>query len=342
VRAAEIAQGGALMKRLSTLVMAVVAAAMGWFVLQQLQHGGLKGLSIPGLPFGPQTSTQPTPPRGNNTIRVATFNIQVFGESKLNDPEVMQIIVAILKNFDLIAIQEVRSVSQDVLPQLIELLNANRQYRYDYALGPRLGRTSSKEQYAFVFDTQTIEIDRYKLYTVDDPDDLLHREPLVGWFRARGPAPDQAFTFSLATVHTDPDEVDHELDVLDDVFFKVRDDPERREDDVILVGDFNAKAASLRELGRIKGLVKVVTGETPTNTLHTAQYDNILFHETATSEFTGRGGVFDFLREYNLTLQQAERVSDHMPVWAEFSVFEGGRPGPLAARPERTGAFQAR
>jgi endonuclease/exonuclease/phosphatase family metal-dependent hydrolase len=329
------------MKRLSSLAVALAAAAIGWFVLQQWQHGGLKGLSISGLSLGPQTGTRPPPPRGNETIRVATFNIQVFGESKLNDPEVMQIIVTILKNFDLIAIQEVRSVSQDVLPQLIELLNADRQYRYDYALGPRLGRTSNKEQYAFVFDTQTIEIDRYKLYTVDDPDDLLHREPLVGWFRARGPAPEQAFTFSLASIHTDPDEVDHELDVLDDVFFKVRDDPERREDDVILAGDFNAKATSLRELGRIKGLVKVVSGQTPTNTRHTAQYDNILFHQTATSEFTGRGGVFDFLREYNLTLQQAERVSDHLPVWAEFSVYEGGRSGPLAARSDRRSTFQA-
>jgi deoxyribonuclease-1-like protein len=324
------------MKRLASMFLAVVAAAIGWFVLQQLQANGWKGISLPSLSTAVvATSTQPPPPRGNDTIRVATFNIQVFGESKLNDAETMQTIVAILKNFDLVAIQEVRAVSQDVIPQLVALLNADGRFRYDYALGPRLGRTTSKEQYAFIFDMATIEIDRYKLYTVDDPDDLLHREPLVGWFRARGPSPEQAFTFSLAAVHTDPDEADRELDVLDDVFFAVRDDVQRREDDVIMVGDFNAKEASLRELGRIKGLVKVVRGETPTNTLHNAQYDNILFHETATSEFNGRGGVFDFLRDYNLTLDQAERVSDHLPVWAEFSVYEGGRAGPIAARPEQ-------
>jgi deoxyribonuclease-1-like protein len=327
------------MKSLSSLVMAVVAAVVGWFLLQQYQAGGLQGLSIPGLSLSPTTSTQPPPPRGNDTIRIATFNIQVFGEAKLNDPEAMQVIVAILQNFDLVAIQEVRAVSQDILPQLLELLNAGGKYRYDYALGPRLGRSNSKEQYAFVFDTQSIELDRYKLYTVDDPDDLLHREPLVGWFRARGPAAEQAFTFSLANVHTDPDEVDQELDVLDDVFFKVRDDPQRGEDDAILVGDFNAKATALRQLGSIKGLAKVVTGETPTNTLKNAQYDNMLFHETATSEFTGRGGVFDFMRQYNLTLQQAERISDHMPVWAEFSVFEGGRAGPVASRPASPTGF---
>jgi deoxyribonuclease-1-like protein len=324
------------MKRLPSFLLTAFVLAVGWFLLQHGQQSGWKGLSIPGLTGS--ASMQAPPPRGNDTIRVATFNIQVFGEAKLNDPEAMRIIVAIVKNFDLVAIQEIRAVSQDILPQLIAQLNAGGRY-YDYAIGPRLGRSNSREQYAFVFDTQTIEMDRYKLYTVDDPDDLLHREPLVGWFRARGPSPEQAFTFSLATIHTDPDEADQELDVLDDVFFRIRDDPQRGEDDVILVGDFNAKASRLRQLGQIKGLIPIVFGETPTNTLHNAQYDNILFQETATGEYTGRSGVFDFIREYNLTLQQAERISDHLPVWAEFSVFEGGRGGPLAARRSSTTGF---
>ena len=105
----------------------------------------------------------------------------------------MDTIVSILQNFDLIAIQEVRSVSQDVLPRLVAMLNAGGKYQYDYAIGPRLGRTISKEQYAFVFDTATIEIDRNQLYTVvEEQGDRLHREPLVGWFRARGPVPQQA------------------------------------------------------------------------------------------------------------------------------------------------------
>ncbi len=325
------------MKRMIWLALVGLALWAGYQGFGTLQKGSgsgkLREILSSILSSGPPTTTVGAPPpRGNDTIRIATFNIRVFGESKLNDPQAMQAIVAILRNFDLVAIQEVRAVSQDILPQLIAHLNAGGKYHYDYAIGPRLGRTSSKEQYAFVFDLASIEIDRHQLYTIDDPDRLLHRPPLVGWFRARGPVPEQAFTFSLVTVHTDPDEVDVELDVLDDVFFKVRDDG-RNEDDVILLGDFNASESHLRQLGQVAGLVKVVTGQTPTNTLRNAQYDNILFHQTATAEFTGRGGVFDFLRDYNLTLQQAERVSDHMPVWAEFSVYEGGRPGSIAARP---------
>jgi endonuclease/exonuclease/phosphatase family metal-dependent hydrolase len=325
------------MKRMSWLVIAGAGLMLGFFASAALREGGQ--LPIPdwlgklARPQGGGLSSSAPPPRGNDTIRVASFNIQVFGEAKLADEEAMRSIASILQNFDLVAIQEVRAVSQEVLPRLVERLNAGGKYQYDYALGPRLGRSSSKEQYAFVFDMATIEIDRNKLYTVDDRDDLLHRPPLVGWFRARGPGPEQAFTFSLATIHTDPEEADLELDVLDDVFYAVRDDPARREDDVILLGDFNARGDGLRQLGQVPGLVRVVTGSTPTNTLQTAQYDNILFHGAATSEFTGRGGVYDFLRGFNLSQQQAERISDHLPVWAEFSVFEGGRHGPIAARP---------
>ena len=320
------------MRKHSPLILAVVAALIGWFVVQS---GGLKGLKLPfDLPFDLPTANAPPPPRGNETIRIASFNIQVFGESKLQNPRAMQAIVAILKQFDVVAIQEVRAESQEIMPRLIALLNADGQFQYDYVIGPRLGRTASKEQYAFVFDMATIEVDRSQLYTLDDPDDLLHREPLVGWFRARGPEAGQAFTFSLANVHTDPDEVGRELDALQQAFFAVRDDG-RMEDDVIMLGDFNAAGDKLKKLGQIGGLERVIVGKTPTNTRGTDQYDNILFHSTATTEYTGRGGVYDFLREpqNNFTLEQALEISDHLPIWAEFSVFEGGRPGPVATAP---------
>src|SRR5262249_52438840 len=128
----------ARMKRLFQLIVGALAVVGGWYAVQQANEHGLTNISLPGLTNA--GNAQP-PSRGNETIRLATFNIQVFGESKLNDAEAMRTIVAILKNFDLIAIQEVRSVSQDILPQLISLLNADG-HHYDYALGPRLGRSS--------------------------------------------------------------------------------------------------------------------------------------------------------------------------------------------------------
>jgi deoxyribonuclease-1-like protein len=90
-------------------------------------------------------------------------------------------------------------------------------------------------------------------------------------------------------------------------------------------------------LGKVAGLTCAVTG-LPTDTRGTHQLDHIIFHSQATTEFTGRSGVCDFLREYNLSMEEALEISDHLPVWAEFSVYEGGQPGRIAARPD----FKAR
>ena len=104
------------------------------------------------------------------------------------------------------------------------------------------------------------------------------------------------------------------------------------EDDVIVLGDFNADDRHFGRLGRVPGISWALSG-IPTNTRGNKQYDNLVFHQTATREFTGRVGVFDFMREYNLTQDEALEVSDPLPVWAEFSIYEGGEIGRVAARP---------
>lgn len=272
----------------------------------------------------------PLPNRTRDAVRVASFNIQVFGEQKLSDQAVVDVLLKTLRSFDIIAIQEVRSERQDLLPRFVEMLNQTGGH-YDFAIGPRLGRSNSKEQYAYIFDAASIEIDRGSLYTVDDPDDLLHREPFVAGFRVRGLPPEQAWTFTLVNIHTDPDEVQRELSVLDDVFRAVRNDG-RFEDDIILLGDLNADSAHLGELGQVPYLTKAIVGQ-PTNTRHTHGYDNILFDSRATTEFTGRVGIVDLMRDFNLSEADALRVSDHLPIWAEFSLREGGDPGRVAAQP---------
>lgn len=322
------------MRRLIFLVMLLgLIGYLGWTYVQNYAPKELRE-RISGI-FQQEISEHPVadkqPPvkkRRADSIRVASFNIQVFGVSKARKTHVMEILARIVRQFDVVAVQEIRSKDQSLLPQFVDLVNATGRY-YDYAIGPRLGRTSSKEQYAFIFDRASVEIDRHQLYTVEDPDDLLHREPYVGWFRVRGPPNDEAFTFTLVNIHTDPDETDTELDVLDDVLRKVRDDG-RNEDDVIILGDLNVDDRHLGQLGQFPGITWTVSG-TPTNTRGTAQYDNIVFHRRATTEFTGRSGVYDFLREFDLTIEQALEVSDHMPVWAEFSIYEGGIDGRVAA-----------
>lgn len=279
-----------------------------------------------------------TPPRPaspaapGDTITVASFNIQVLGVSKLNKPEAVEVLVDVARRFDVLAIQELRATDQTVVPQLVEEINADGS-QYHYVVGPRLGRTQSKEQYVYVYDTTRIELDPESVYTVSDHRDLLHREPLVARFRARGAPADQAFTFSLVNIHTDPDDTDIELDALADAFVAVQND-RSGEDDIILLGDLNVAPGKMGRLGQLPAIAWTVTDQ-PTNTRGTATYDNFVFDTRYTTEYTGNSGVMDLQAEYQLTLDQALVVSDHYPVWAEFSAYEGGQPR-VADRPATT------
>jgi endonuclease/exonuclease/phosphatase family metal-dependent hydrolase len=322
------------MKRQIIVMLPVFAVIGGWLLLQKYEIALDKqgGLSVKPRVVDNASATKGTlpPVRPGDTIRIATFNIQVFGEHKLADARTADALVRIIRKFDVVAIQEIRAKDANFMARFLAMVNAGG-FQYDCVVGPRLGRTDSKEQYAYLFDLSRVEIDRTSLYTVADPDDLLHREPFVAGFRARGAPQQEAFTFSLIDIHTDPDETDGELNALDDVFRAVRNDG-RGEDDVILLGDLNVDESHLGQLGALPYIAYVVSG-VPTNTRGTHTYDNIIFDRRATTEYTGTAGVLDVMREFNLTMDQALLVSDHLPVWAEFSVYEGGKPGNVATNP---------
>jgi endonuclease/exonuclease/phosphatase family metal-dependent hydrolase len=250
---------------------------------------------------------------------VATFNIQVLGESKAGKPHVMKVLADVVRRFDVVAIQELRTTNDAVMEHFLALINAQGG-TYRYVLGPRLGRTVSKEQYVYIFDAARVVIDPQSVLTVSDPGDYLHREPLIARFQVRTSPPEAGFSFILVNIHTDPDETDQELDALDDVFAAVQRNG-WREDDVILLGDLNVDSRKLGQLGHLPGITWIVDGQA-TNTRGTKSYDNILFDQTATLEFTGQAGILNLLETYGLRLDQALEVSDHMPVWAEFDVFE--------------------
>lgn len=107
------------------------------------------------------------------------------------------------------------------------------------------------------------------------------------------------------------------------------------EDDVILLGDLNVDDRHLGELGRLPDIAHAIAGA-KTNTRRTKSYDNIVLNAQSTTEYTGHSGVFDLMAEFGLTMDQALDVSDHMPVWAEFSAFESGGGAVIATRPGPT------
>jgi endonuclease/exonuclease/phosphatase family metal-dependent hydrolase len=321
-------------KRTLRFICVLTAAALGSALAGCDVQGTLEDLARevkvqppPGQSASPAGAPEAAPARPGETIRIASFNIQVFGTSKSAKPQVMNILAQVARRFDVLAIQEIRAKDQTVVPRFVDLINAEGA-RYQYQIGPRLGRTSSKEQYAFIYDTSRIEIQPRSVYTASDPDDFLHREPLVARFRVRGVPPSEAFSFKLINIHTDPDETDIELDELARVFVAVQRDGSG-EDDCILLGDLNVDEYHLGQLGRLPNIAWAISGQ-KTNTRRTKSYDNLVFDRRATTEYTGYSGVLDLMTEFRLTMDQALEVSDHLPVWAEFRAREDA-PGAVVA-----------
>ncbi|MCO8120109.1 endonuclease/exonuclease/phosphatase family protein [Stieleria sp. TO1_6] len=267
--------------------------------------------------------------RPAGSLLIASYNIQVLGQSKMSKPDVVNVLAHVIRQFDIVAIQEVRAKDDNVIPDLVAAVNANGG-QYNYLVGPRLGRTVSTEQYAFVFDTSRVEYDPSAVGTISDPTDLLHREPYAARFRARTNSPQHAFTFWMVNTHTDPDEVPEEVAALADVF-KIMQTARADEDDVILLGDLNASESQLGPLGQVPGISWAVHG-VMTNTRQTKAYDNILFHAQSTAEFTGRWGVYDLQRILGLSADDALKVSDHYPVWAEFQIWEAPKTNQFSGR----------
>jgi len=327
------------MSRTGVLVLLMVAALGGWYFFQRYQIEGVEKLSVkprevqlassaPGS--GKADGLLPPVPAGKITIRIATFNLGPLDQHKMSRPQVVNRLAQVIRRFDIVAMQNIQARNQGIVVQLAEQVNADGRC-YHYVVGPNVERDTIHRYSAILFDRASIQVDRSTVGLVDDPLGRLRNSPLVAAFRTRGPEPSQAFTFTLVNVDIDPEQARAELDLLDSVFLAVRGDG-RNEDDIILLGTLGADDRHLGRIAQLPGITCAVFGM-PTTTRGTESSDNLLFDFRATKEFTGRSGVLDLMRELNLTMQEALETASHLPVWAEFSVYEGGRTGHLTARP---------
>jgi endonuclease/exonuclease/phosphatase family metal-dependent hydrolase len=248
-------------------------------------------------------------------ITVASFNIQIFGQTKISKPEIMDVISRIIRRYDVVAIQEVRSKEQNVIPTLLSYVN-DANTNYDYIISQRLGRTESKEQYAFVYNTKTVDLVSESSYVVADPDDVFEREPFVAFFRSGN------FDFKLVNNHIKPEDVSAELGqlavVINDIY------ESSSEKDIIVLGDMNADGSYFDEDNLVVTfplwIQLIGNDEDTTVAISDNTYDRMMTRDTtANVEYTGKSGVFRWDAEYGVTDNSfVKKVSDHYPIYAEF------------------------
>jgi len=249
----------------------------------------------------------------DDTIRVGAFNVQVFGVSKADKPEVMHVLADIVRTYDVIAIQEIRDKSQTALPELVDLVNSGGS-EYDYVVSERLGRTISKEQYAYIYDSSTVDISDAYTYPEPNGTDPFHRQPYIASIEAL----QGNYDATLIVIHTDPDEATHEINGLNEVLsYAQSQNPD--EGDFIIMGDLNADGSYFDEDGTsdLDAYQWVIDDSKDTTTKSTDYtYDRIIL--TDDSDLAGDSGVFRYDLEYGLDEELTTDVSDHYPVYAEF------------------------
>jgi len=276
------------------------------------------GLYIHHIGVNTTTTSEPPPPEPN-LVAVGAFNCQVFGKTKMGKEDVPQIIVDTITRYDLLAFQEIRDSSGTAIETLFGMLDIQTGGEYAMVLSDRLGRTSSKEQYAYFYRPEKLTLlDSYHFDDgVEPDDDLFQREPFVAHFESV----DQTFDFAVAVIHTSPDYALEEVGLLPDVVADIA--TVLAEEDVVVLGDFNASCNYVRE-DELPTLslytdpsyswwIDDVTDTTVSST--TCAYDRIVTAGDLSQRVVpDSGAVFYYDQAFVLDETMARNVSDHYPV----------------------------
>lgn len=261
--------------------------------------------------------------KDQDPIRIGAFNIQIFGETKFEKPEVAKELVKILSRYDIVLVQEIRDSSETYIYKLVEKLNNETRSDEPFSLvvSARLGRSTSKEQYAFLYRKKYVN--KVDVYQYDDPLDLFQRPPYAVKFHSD--VLDTMHEFAIIGLHTSPEDAFIEINALSVVYAEV----ERRfkTPHILIAGDLNAdcsylsrtkmKELSIRNDTSYKWLIDDYQDTTVSGT--NCAYDRFIIKENTWPDIIPESvQVFHFESEHLLTKEVARDVSDHYPIELEL------------------------
>ncbi len=225
-----------------------------------------------------------------NGIKIANWNLQIFGVSKASNEELMNFYKERISGYDIIFIQEIRDESGASFEKLCSLLPG-----YECLISSRAGRTSSKEQYGVIFN-ESINVNYFKDYN-PDKQNRWERPPIEVNFDLGD------YNLTIFNIHVKPDDVRQELNYLDDVALNIG--------HTIVTGDFNADCnyydnAAETEFDDWNWVVK--DNEDTTSGETNCAYDRII----TSSELKQR------VIRHGIDKEIKKEQSDHYLVWVEL------------------------
>lgn len=274
------------------------------------------------------------PKRTKTSFRLLTWNIRNFHGRK--EDKAMAYIAKIIKNFDVIAIQEVK----DDLGG-IEKLQRILKKRYRFIFSDPAG---NGERLVFCYDSKKIQLTGLAAEIVMAPGQgkktvkpelEFERTPYMASFRT------SKCNFILVTVHIyygSGSAVKYRLDEIKNIvkFLEKRStDTDSLDSDYIACGDFNiervrAKIRKKKKEDPLEGLFDALQSKgliveddiknSPSNLSKTKHFDQIAYHkyDDSTISFV-KGGVIDFVGAvYRNDPKLKYKLTDHLPMWAVF------------------------
>jgi deoxyribonuclease-1-like protein len=246
--------------------------------------------------------------------KLLSWNIENFGKSK-SDQEIT-FITNTIKNYDIIAIQEVVAGfgGAQAVTRLVDELN-RKGSKWDYSISDPTSSSAYKtERYAFIWKTHKIKL-KGKAWLEQKYHLEIDREPYFATFEINKK------TITIANFHAITKSKQPETEIK---FFKFL-PTEYPTLNLIFVGDFNCPQSHtvfnpLRKMGYLPILVNQKTSlkrACKNNNCLASEFDNIYYSENKIK--AKNTGVISFYKNFN-TLKEARKISDHIPIWIEFSL----------------------
>lgn len=248
-------------------------------------------------------------------ITVCSWNLENFGKSKSDS--VIKFIANTIKDFDVVAIQEVvagNGGSQAVARLNDELNRKGFKWNYTISEPTKSSSHAASERYAFIWKTSRLTLTGKawleKKYNLE-----IDREPFLATFKIK----DKSFT--LVNFHAIPKSKQPETEIKYLKFFP----SEYADKNLIFCGDFNCPQSHtvfkpLKSMGYKSVFVNQKTSlkeKYNGDDCLASEYDNV-FYDSSKISFK-KCGVIHFYKTFS-TLKAARCVSDHVPVYFEFDL----------------------
>ena len=252
----------------------------------------------------------------SQTVKLCSWNLFNFGDKKTQKELVY--IASTIKKFDVVSLVEIDAsqIGPDEVEKLKTTLNAEAK-EWDYEVSePTSSAGKGNERYAVFWKTAKLKRVSPAVLEVEYSDQLDREPYLVGFKNEAGKM------FTVAAFHAIPTSKKPQ----DEIPYLQYIPAEYPQKNIIFCGDFNLSGEHkafdpLKSKGYAAAFFNQKTSlkqKCPDNTdCLSSVYDNV-FYKSSRVTIT-KAGVIEFYKDFT-DFSEAHHLSDHVPVWVEFSL----------------------